>query len=69
MLTEVQCRSAKAADKPVKLADSLGVHFFITLTVRRVGQCKYRFGQQRRIVFRPCSNERVPFRDKNRLAG
>lgn len=54
MLTEVQCRSAKAAGKPVKLADSLGLHLFITPAGHKSWRYKYRFGgKERRIVFGP----------------
>jgi hypothetical protein len=54
MLTEVQCRAAKAEDKPVKLADSLGLHLFITPAGHKSWRYKYRFGgKERRIVFGP----------------
>ena len=54
MLTEVQCRAAKAADKPVKLADAQGLHLYITPAGHKSWRYKYRFGgKERRIVFGP----------------
>lgn len=52
MLTEVQCRAAKAADKPVKLADAQGLHLYVTPAGHKSWRYKYRFGgKERRIVF------------------
>lgn len=52
MLTELQCRAAKATDKPIKLADAQGLHLFITPAGHKSWRYKYRFGgKERRIVF------------------
>lgn len=54
MLTEVQCRSAKAEDKPRKLADAQGLHLYITPNGHKSWRYKYRYGgKERRIVFGP----------------
>ncbi len=51
-LTDQQCRSAVAGEKPVKMSDSLGLHLFITPTGHKSWRFKYRFGgKERRIVF------------------
>ena len=52
MLTEVQCKSARGADKPQKLADAQGLHLYITPAGHKSWRYKYRFGgKERRIVF------------------
>jgi hypothetical protein len=52
MLTEVQCKSARAEDKPRKLADAQGLHLYITAAGHKSWRYKYRFGgKERRIVF------------------
>ena len=52
MLTEVQCKSAKAVDKPQKVADAQGLHLCITPVGHKSWRYKYRFGgKERRIVF------------------
>ena len=54
MLTEVQCRAARALDKPTKLVDAQGLHLFITPAGHKSWRYKYRFGgKERRIVFGP----------------
>ncbi|ARU15905.1 tyrosine-type recombinase/integrase [Croceicoccus marinus] len=54
MLTEVQCKSAKAVSKPQKLTDSQGLHLFVTVNGHKSWRYKYRFGgKERRIVFGP----------------
>lgn len=52
MLTEVQCKSAKGADKPQKVADAQGLHLYITPAGHKSWRYKCRFGgKERRIVF------------------
>ena len=54
MLTETQCKSAKAAARPQKLTDSHGLHLFITMNGHKSWRYKFRFGgKERRIVFGP----------------
>lgn len=53
-LTDQQCRAAKAEGKPLKLADSLGLHLYVTANGYKSWRLKYRFGgKERRIVFGP----------------
>lgn len=53
-LTDQQCRAAKAGDKPIKLADAMGLHLYITANGYKSWRLKYRFGgKERRIVFGP----------------
>jgi len=52
MLTELQCKAAKAGEKPQKLTDALGLHLYITTSGHKSWRYKYRFGgKERRIVF------------------
>lgn len=52
MLTDQRCRAAKARDKPYKLADSMGLHLYVSTTGHRSWRMKYRFGgKERRLVF------------------
>lgn len=52
MLTDAAVRKAKAREKEYKLADSGGLHLFVTKTGHRSWRLKYRFGgKERRIVF------------------
>ena len=52
MLTDAAVRKAKAREKAYKLADSGGLHLFVTKTGHRSWRLKYRFdGKERRIVF------------------
>ncbi len=54
MLTDAAVRKAKAREKDYKLADSGGLHLFVTKTGHRSWRLKYRFGgKERRIVFGP----------------
>ncbi|GGE08137.1 integrase [Polymorphobacter glacialis] len=54
MLTDLQVRKAKPADKPYKLGDSGGLLLFVTPTGFKSWRYKYRFGgKERRIVFGP----------------
>ena len=54
MLTDVQARKAKAADKDYKLADSGGLYLFVTKTGFRSWRLKYRFaGKEKRLVLGP----------------
>lgn len=52
MLTDIAARKAEARDKPYKLADSGGLHLYVTAAGGKSWRYKYRFGkQERRIVF------------------
>ncbi|MEO1968427.1 MAG: integrase arm-type DNA-binding domain-containing protein [Sphingomonadaceae bacterium] len=52
MLTDAAIRKAKPRDKDYKLADSGGLHLFVTKTGHRSWRLKYRFaGKERRLVF------------------
>ncbi|QDK32585.1 tyrosine-type recombinase/integrase [Sphingomonas sp. IC081] len=54
MLTELQCRAAKTADKALKLTDAQGLHLYVTTSGHKSWRYKYRFGgKERRIVFGP----------------
>ena len=54
MLTDATVRKAKAREKDYKLADSGGLHLFVTKSGHRSWRLKYRFGgKERRIVFGP----------------
>ncbi|NJR80262.1 tyrosine-type recombinase/integrase [Sphingomonas corticis] len=51
MLTEVEARKAVAADRDYKLADSGGLHLFVSKTGHKSWRLKYRFGgKERRLV-------------------
>ncbi len=51
MLTDIQCRKAKAAEKDYKLADSRGLYLFVTKSGFRSWRWKYRFaGKEKRLV-------------------
>lgn len=51
MLTDVQCRSAKKAEKAYKLSDSRGLYLFVTTSGFRSWRWKYRFrGRERTLV-------------------
>jgi hypothetical protein len=52
VLTDVQCRKAKASEKPVKLADAGGLYLFVTPTGFKSWRLKYRFGgEEKRLTF------------------
>ncbi len=54
MLTDQQCRAAKAEGKAVKLGDAQGLYLYITPSGYKSWRLKYRFGgKERRIVFGP----------------
>lgn len=51
MLTDLQCRKAKPAEKDYKLADSRGLYLFVTRTGFRSWRWKYRYlGKEKRLV-------------------
>src|SRR3546814_20825977 len=51
MLTDLQCRKAKAAEKDYKLSDAHGLYLFVTKTGFRSWRWKYRFaGKEKRLV-------------------
>ncbi|KUR80729.1 integrase arm-type DNA-binding domain-containing protein [Novosphingobium sp. FSW06-99] len=53
-LTDQQCRAAKPAAKPYKLADERGLYLYVTPTGFKSWRLKYRFGgKEQRIVFGP----------------
>ena len=52
MLTDTACKRAKASEKPYKLADSQGLHLYVTPTGYKSWRWKYRFaGKEKRLVF------------------
>lgn len=54
MLTDIQARKAKAADKPFKLSDAGGLYLYVTPTGFKSWRLKYRFaGKERGIVIGP----------------
>lgn len=54
MLTDAAVRKAKPGDKDYKLADSGGLHLFVTKSGHRSWRLKYRFdSKERRLVFGP----------------
>ncbi|MFL6734093.1 MAG: Arm DNA-binding domain-containing protein, partial [Sphingomicrobium sp.] len=51
MLTDAQCKSAKPAPKPYKLADSRGLYLFVTPTGFKSWRWKYRVaGREKTLV-------------------
>lgn len=50
MLTELQCRSARAREKSYKLADSRGLYLFVSPTGYRSFRWKYRFQRKERTL-------------------
>ena len=50
MLTEIQCKAAKAADKPYKLADAGGLYLLVTATGYRSWRMKYRFERKEKLL-------------------
>jgi len=51
MLTDLQCRKAKAGEKDYKLSDAHGLYLFVTRTGFRSWRWKYRFaGKEKRLV-------------------
>lgn len=54
MLTDMQARKAKPAEKPFKLSDAGGLYLYVTPTGFKSWRLKYRFaGKERGIVFDP----------------
>lgn len=52
MLTDLDCRTARAKDKPYKLSDARGLHLYVTPSGFRSWRWKYRHdGKEKRIVF------------------
>lgn len=52
MLTDRECRTAKAAEKPFKLADQHGLHLYVRPTGFKSWRMKYRFdGKEKQLVF------------------
>jgi hypothetical protein len=51
MLTDLQCKRAKAGEKEFKLADARGLYLFVTKTGFRSWRWKFRFaGKEKRLV-------------------
>ncbi|HEX8301358.1 tyrosine-type recombinase/integrase [Sphingomonas sp.] len=50
MLTDVQAKNAKKADKPYKLADSGGLFLLVSTTGNRSWRMKYRFGGKEKLL-------------------
>jgi integrase len=50
MLTDVAVRKAKAAEKPYKMADGLGLYLLVTTTGVRSWRMDYRFNNKRRTI-------------------
>jgi hypothetical protein len=48
MLTDIQLKKAKAAEKDYKLADGGGLHVLVSTTGNRSWRLKYRFGKKAR---------------------
>jgi hypothetical protein len=54
MLTDLQAKKSKAAERDYKLADSGGLYLFVTTTGFKSWRLKYRFGgKEKRLVFGP----------------
>jgi hypothetical protein len=54
VLTDARCRSAKAQEKPYKLADAKGLYLYVTPTGYKSWRWKYRLGRvEKRIIFGP----------------
>lgn len=52
MLTDKECRTAKPADKPLKLFDSHGLHLLVSTTGHKSWRLKYRIGgKEKQIAF------------------
>lgn len=50
MLTDIQAKKAKGADKPYKLSDSGGLFLLVSTTGNRSWRLKYRFGQKEKLL-------------------
>ncbi len=50
MLTDLKCRKATAPEKPVKLADSLGLFLYVTPTGLKSWRMKYRFADREKLL-------------------
>lgn len=54
MLTDTQCRKAKATDKPIKLSDGGGLRLFVTPAGGKVWQYRYEFdGKEKTLTIGP----------------
>jgi hypothetical protein len=52
MLTDKECKAAKAGDKPVKLFDAHGLHLFVSTTGHKSWRLKYRIrGKEKQVSF------------------
>lgn len=50
MLTDVQVRKAKAAEKPFKLADGAGLHLLVTIAGNKLWRYRYTFGGKEKLL-------------------
>ncbi len=50
MLTDTQCRNAKKADKPYKLADGGGLHLFVSVAGGKLWRFRYEFGGKEKLL-------------------
>lgn len=50
MLSDVACRKAKADDKPVKMADSMGLYLYVTPAGLKSWRMKYRYGGKEKLL-------------------
>jgi hypothetical protein len=55
MLTDVQIRKAKAADKPYKLTDGGGLHVYVTSAGGKLWRLRYEFERKEKLLsIGPC---------------
>src|SRR5450755_5154333 len=50
MLTDVQIRKAKAADKPYKLTDGGGLHVYVTSAGGKLWRLRYEFERKEKLL-------------------
>lgn len=50
MLTDTRCRTAKPQEKPYKLADSKGLHLYVTPSGYKSWRWKYRFAKKEKLL-------------------
>lgn len=50
MLTDMQIKKAKAADKPYKLADGAGLHLFVSTAGGKLWRFRYEFGGKEKLL-------------------
>lgn len=48
MLTDTECRKAKAGERPAKLTDSGGLYLHVTPAGGKHWRCRYEFGARKR---------------------